>query len=372
MLIVQREFAHDVFSVVIGKMDDDSRIFTSGSPVEIEWGLESQDVRTLHGYVHHTEPISSQGASRDTWLRMVCIGASYVLKEKHQQVWRGARVSSIVREKADAVKFSGDVQEHRQVWESLVQDGSDWDFLVGLAQRIGWTFYADDTDLHFKDPFSNLKHQLDSASYFMTREQNQPGGDWATALHSFHAVSGDNTPDGGQKVQRHLNGVDPRTGDFFSMDTLPAFSGLGAQSTSGPLFTNYETDPVVNIGEAAAKMVGKTRANRFHIQAKAEARGNARVRPGQLIALFGLGQRHIGYWYVHGVEHELSGADYYLHLSLGRDSDFHRFGRPHMRPRTYIPARTTPYGTLIGETPPTMLVGGQWRAAYSPRSYRAG
>jgi hypothetical protein len=371
LTVLQREFSHDVISIVLDNLDDDATVFQTGIPVEVRWGVESAEVSTINGYVHHTEPISVQGIGRVTKLKLVCIGASFVMNQPARRVWQKRTASSIVRALADSQKFSGHIQEHKQVWESLTQDGSDWNFLVSLAQRIGWTFYVDNTDVYFRQPLYNLPLQLETAPYFVsTGPQNPATG--VNNVQTFHVVSGETTPDGGQKAVRYMAGVDPRSGDQYSMSVVPAFGDqLGSESTV-PVFDNYESEPMVNYGEAAANLVGTALANRWHIQAKLEANGNARVRPGMLIALIGVGQRHSGYWYVQGIEHDLSVRGYTLHATLGRDSEFNRFGKPRTRARSVIPPRTTPYGTIIGETPPAIFVGNRWRAAYSPRSYGAG
>ena len=95
------------------------------------------------------------------------------------------------------------------------------------------------------------------------------------------------------------------------------------------------------------------------------------ILPLLAVAMGGLGQRSSGYWYVEGVEHEIS-ESYRMFVDLGRDSDWGRYALPVYRARKAIRQRTDPYGTNLAETPRTLLVNGSWRAAYSPRQYSAG
>lgn len=369
MTVSQREFSHDLVVAHIPIEQAGSKRYEKGTPVEIRWGTSIPNhTNRFYGYVHHTEPVYTRGGTqgRTQTLKLVCIGASYRLKQPRQRIWKMRTSSSIVREIVNGAKFSGDVQSHEAIWESVANPGvSDWSFIVGQAHRIGYTFFASNTDIQFHDRISRFRKLQRSAPVFVAR---QPGDFKGDSVYSFHAVVGETTPDGGDQSIRVVSGVSPRFAEVlttFDRTGTPVEEQL-AQLSFAPEFLKFETDTVVqSIGMASAQLEGAARKNRWHYAAKAEVTGVPSVRQGSPVFFDGLGPRDSGYWYVEGVEHVIRNNDYRMYLDLGRDSSF----VTHMRPveqvgRRVVRQRFDPFGTKKAALPPTTLVGGLWRSSW--------
>lgn len=357
---MRREFAHDVMAALVSG-DDVAQGCTTGTPIMLEWGNSSQEVTTLAGYVHHTEPMAAFGKAN--MVKIVLIGASYILKQPQQQAWQLSTIPAVIRALADSVKFSGDIKPHAQVWPMLTQGGKPtWDFMVSLAKQIGWFLYANSTDIQFHPYLDDIGGARTSALSFSAKSATP-------SIKDFRAVSGEQTPDGGAKADRQLAGIDIRSGTLFQAadDGTTTLLDTVAYEFQQPSFRLYDESPASTYGEAVAVLDGATQANRWHIQAQAEVTGSARLVPGTLVALEGISRRQDGYWYVQSAEHSSGKDDYVTHLLLGRDSDWDQYVRPDPRRRKVVRQRLDPFGTLTTAVPPAKLINNLWRAAYSPR-----
>lgn len=364
--VFQEEYAHDMVALVSYLDDNTPSRYGQGVPVSITWGLLNKRVETFQGYVHHTEPIvvgEGDRAHRNV-VKIVCVGATYPMKEKRQRIWTGRTIPSVLGDVFDSYKLSSHISQSAKTWDALVQAGeTDWMFACGLAQRLGWTLVPNNTDVMVRARSSDLKQARNTTISFRAPQgmREQAGG--LNSILTFQAVDGETTPDGGQKAQRLAYGLDPWQGTPFVASQASVAPQLG-WSSPDPIFKEYSTDTARTYAEAAARLAGDAEGARFYIQADAEVVGDASVRPGKLVCLLGLGSKNNGLWYVQRAEHEVSGGTYSLHLSLGRDARWDTGFRPNLQKRRVIQPRATAFGDTVAETPPTVLVGGAWRAAY--------
>lgn len=369
--VMQHEFRHDVMAAVVEFTDDDQESFKTGTPVEVTWGRSTRQ-ETVYGYLHHPETLGSRTEAGRQYqaVKLVCIGTTFPMNEPRQRIWHQRSIPSIVVEVLDSMKLSGRVQPDHRVWGTLAQSGiSDWEFIVGLAQKLGWSLTVQNTEISFGPPLEQFHDLAVTAPLFTAKNSRfAPDG----GLLEFHIISGETTPDGGVKAVRRMTGVDLRTGDEFYLQSQGLAGYQLGTRASTPVFSRFETISTESLSEANATLQGLTGKNRWYIQATAEVQGRANLRPGQFVALHGIGQKHSGYWYLQGVEHELHGASYTAHLSLGRNAEWDFRRRPAPSHRRPIRLRPTPHGGAVAETPASLLVNGRWRAAYSPRLFDAG
>lgn len=369
MTVTRREFAHELASVIMPYSKQSSRRFETGTPVSMRWGWQPNGMDKFFGYVHHTEPIQVPSRAVDdlkSLVKVVCVGTTFYMKEKRMRAWQDRTVSSVAREILREYQLSAILQEHATVWPSLMCNGvSDWEFLRSLANRVGWTLVPYQSDIIFRERLAGQTHMRDTAPVFVAA---MPGMTESTVI-SMNTVDGELTKDGGSLVERQQYGMDARTlQPFYANDDA---SGLNAERvarwTTAPTFGTFETTPADTYGSAVEELGNSAKRNRWFIQAKAEVRGDTRVRPGMLVVIDGgVGVRERGYWYVQAVAHEVKGDAFRSVLSLGRDSQWDSFDRPEgPRRRRVIRPRNDPFGVQKGEQPPTLLVNNIWRAAYA-------
>lgn len=363
MRVLQREYSHDLVVFTLGNDTGDAGMYKTGTPVLISWGWAPSDIGTFYGYVHHTVPafsVSDEGTPQQ-FLRVVCLGASMIFKEPKHFVYSSRTIPSIIREIVDGAKFSADIQDDDTVWDGVVWDGVPaWSFMVGLAKRIGWSFYSMGTEIQFHDRGRELLKGKDNAPVF-THSQN---------LFLFSTKRGDETPTDAVRANRKVYGLDPRTLQVVSATNAAEISvreQLGFTSVD-PVFTAYETDQVVSsVGQASKVLDGLTYANRWHIQAQAKVAGMGRFRQDRMVLLLGLGQQDNGYWYTMGVDHIYDSGEqsYTMEIQLGRDSAGDTGESPSNPGQRIVKQRLDPFGEPVAAPPPTLLVNGNWRSAWT-------
>ena len=366
MTLLQQEYGHDVVSMVSYRDDNAPNRYSTGTPLTISWGLTNYRVEVFTGYVHHSEPImlpGGQPADRQM-VKVVCVGASWLMKEQHRRIFNGRTIPSVIKEVLDGYRLSGQVTDDTRVWDSLAQAGeSDWEFICALAKRLGWAVYPNNTDVAFRDRRVSPQTSRRTAKAFTAPGVGQPSGGMGQII-TFQAIDGETTPDGGQKANRVLFGMDAMQGTSFVVTQDQPEPTL-AWSSPDPVFLEFQNDTARDYAEASALVAGKTDVNRMYIQAKVEVQGEPAVRPGDVVCLLGMGAKNSGYWYVQSAEHELGVGSYTTHLTLGRDSRWDTGQRPDHRRRRIVRPRYAPYGEVFSEIPASNLINGTWRAAYS-------
>lgn len=364
--VLQKEFHHDIAVVTIYGENAESRKYRTGAPVEIQYGAPS-NVEHFFGYVNHIEPVFEQErVSRNLRkTKVVCVGASWALKAPLQKAYTGRTATSIIREIAEANKFTTDVEESDVVWQQLASPGkTQWEFLVSLAKQIGFTLYCNQTEVRCFDQFAHLRSGKGALPFYAGQEVGSPT---LVTVKEFRPISGETTPVGGEKAKRIAYGVDPRRASVVKVtDDMSTTVTLGREA-SAPIFEKFEQDLVVTDPQQAAQRLGAvTKANRFHLQATATIIGDTRVTQGSIIAILGAGDRNSGYWYVQEVEHKADQQAYVMDVCLGRDS----YGQTTVLTPSgtrVLRERYNPFDSRVAIPPPTVFVNGQWRSAYAAK-----
>jgi hypothetical protein len=336
VLVAQIENAHDVATFVAAPTSLPASL-PEATPLQIRWGYEYGGQQNFYGYVHHVEPLYTEG---DQHIKVVCIGASLPLRSALQRTWRYQSYDSIVREVAAYAFLSADVEPHDTIWPYVVSSGSAWDFLLGLAQKIGYVLTANGTEVKFISPGEVIQRGMTAAPLL--------------DLDLFRPVMGLTVEDGLRRRQSF--GLDQRSGRLFS--TASGTPGYPVDLETGAV--------TASPGEASAVHAGLEWRNRFPHQADAEATGDATITQASLVYVQNVAADYVGQWYVHQVEHEINGGAYQCYLKLGRRTrepwpSFTRPGQP-------VRIRTDPYGEVTGNAPPSVLNNGVWRSGWARRA----
>jgi hypothetical protein len=186
----------------------------SGDPVK--FNFRSKKIKSEWvGYVYKVQQNNTwQGGNTD----IICVGASYMLKETDQKIYRNRTSDQCISEIAKKHGFSAITQRHPRQRDSVVQAGqSDWQLCKRLARQTGFAVYSHNTTLFFVSKDKIYSSKKDSAPYFnyisnqndgaVTREMRMTG-----SIVSFTPHISDNTPEAGVRVDRVVTGVQANTG----------------------------------------------------------------------------------------------------------------------------------------------------------------
>ena len=360
--VVQEDGAHDLALVRVRGVDPTLPCFTSGTPVQLIYGWSPTGLETFYGYVNHVVPEHNHSTDKsiaNVYSTVVCMGLSYPMRNASSAAWASVQASYLVQQKVAQYYLSGVVETDDPVWPQLSNPGvSDWKFLSGLADKLGYCLAVNQSTLKFMSVDQVVNLYSSTIPTFWTKLA-APQPSYAN-ISSFTVLQGETSLAGDNAKLRHVvSGVDSRTGQSFTVYSDPPSPALAASSPT-PYFQVFETDvPATNHLLASPALEGLSAKNRFYIQADADVAGNASITQAVPVLLLGLGSTHSGTWYVMRVVHEVTATNFVTHLKLGRDGTIDNGVRP-QRP----PEQLTGLGDVVSPPPSTVLVNGAWRSAY--------
>jgi hypothetical protein len=206
---------HDLLELKFkGHLTNKKEAIVSGDPIKFNY--RSQKLKnTWVGYVYKIMEDNSWQGGNTT---IICIGASYLLKQTDQKIFLNLTADQCVSRVAKKYGFTDITQRHPRQRDSIVQAGqSDWQLCKRLAKQTGFAFFTDNTTLFFVSRDKIYSSKKDSAPYFryinkendgvVTREQRMTG-----TILSFTPHISDSTPEAGVRVDRVVTGVQSNTG----------------------------------------------------------------------------------------------------------------------------------------------------------------
>lgn len=185
----------------------------SGDPVEFIFKSDKLKT-TWHGYIHHIEqPNTWQGGNTD----IVCVSASWVLKDTDQKIYKNVTADQVVSKIAKSMGMSAVTQRHPRLRKSVAQAGqSFWQVLRSLAKQTGFALLVENTTITFVSKDKIFQSKKKSAPYFRyvhdeidgvsPRELKLTG----TVLE-FSPIISDHAPEMGVRVDRVMSGTSSQT-----------------------------------------------------------------------------------------------------------------------------------------------------------------
>jgi phage protein D len=354
--IIQTVGMHDTAVVTLRGEDMSAPNLVPGTTVMITYGWKPLQLDVFYGYIDHIGSSYEKGTPTvTTYNDVVCLGASYAMKDPVVGAWSNTQASSLVASAAATYGLSSLVQNDDYTWPQLSAPGcSAWEFLVSLANKLGYVLACNKTQVRFVSVDETLNQYLPTMPTFMTRASAPNVA--MQSINNFQATTGESFPMPGRAKARVIaGGIDQRTGQVVNVSNSNSItSTLGARRTM-PFFNQVQSDLVVrDQEEAQAALSGLVQHNRFNNFATASLAGDASVAQGMPIYLTGINPLDNGVWWVEEAVHRFTYTTYSTDVSLGRDSTKDRGLRP----------ISTPYARRSFTAPPTVLIKNRWRAAH--------
>lgn len=312
--IVQKEFAHDVAVLTMQFANKIPSSYRGGKAVTIQWGWLPNDVEFFHGYINHIKRIDTHTKLKT--VEVYCIGASYKMKDIKLRSFKKKQAHQVALQIAKEHHLSITLEHSAFVHDHLTQGArSDWDFLVWLAKRVGYTFYCTKTDIVFtkrvidKNPGKDRPTFLFHPSKWFQRN----------SCYEVHQESGETVPGTAKRI-RQVWGVDNQ-GRVLKTTNRGVLAHLGGTyATTDPIFSAQLARPVSSLVQAKQALEAKAEEHRFNTIGTAVLSGNTKVHQGTTIRLTGVAPDSNGFWYVTEVDHIVTATDYRLTVAIGRDS----------------------------------------------------
>lgn len=308
--IRQVEYLHEVCVVTLAYQDKNSQNFAEGSRVTVRYGWGPRDTDYFYGYVHHTEQNEADSERRE--LHVWCVGPSWPFKQSRQRTYRDATVTSVAATLANEHNFSLAVSSSDVVFPTVSQAGrSDWQLLVWMARRVGFTVYANRTELVVSAREIDESNTRQVPTFQLIRGA-------ALTRNTCLSISSDlgKTTPNTAWLDRSMSGV--------ADDGTIITAGVRATDRTGggsALLSEQVVDTSRSRLDAAQRLAGADRLNRFRVRATAALSGDVRVTQGATIRITNSSRLDDGLWYVEAAEHTLvQSGTYETTVTLARDS----------------------------------------------------
>lgn len=291
-----------------------------GTPVEINLKYNNNRKKFL-GYVHHIKPEKTPGTN---FTEVVFIGASFVMKQASQTIYRDITADQIVQRIAKKHGFVAYTVPHNRVYPQVAQAGhTDWEIMVRLAKQCGYSLRTENTELYFQPMLNEYTNFRTEASSFIMLSANNTAG---TTIYSFNPLIGESLEfDDSLKAAVAVSGVDKFSTDPVSITKLKRNKKTRKKQKS-EYFDRFDTSVVApDMATAAFEAEAAENRNAFPYRATVEVIGSPEVKVDSTVYLNGLGPTYSGYWTVLSVEHkivetELKRQTFSTVLVVGTDS----------------------------------------------------
>lgn len=319
----QKMFEHDV--LVLEYVRTSSRWFDTlktGTPVTFSW---SQDGRRSSwvGYVSHVSKDST--TQKKKMMKIVCVGASYVLKARAARVFKNSSVTDAAKKIANefGLGFVGEPSSRK--FDQLSMTGESYfSWLQKQAKRVGYGFIVRNATI-FMRPLDKFINESASNATVMTMWGPSPaaGVEYLDrTADSFTVLHGDYL-DGQDDLNTHkvTAGVNPLTGAQVTSTTSPNKTGKKIKATTkSAIFSDYTTEVVHSKPYSKQASKDLAAAAKLTLPAKLTGQGDPRLAPFRAVYLEGTGPSTDGYWVVKEVHHMfLYAGDYQVEMRVATD-----------------------------------------------------
>lgn len=312
----QEHYAHDYAKLYFRDWAVSMRQVKPGTPMKVKI-----DNKEIVGYVHDIKNVQN---AQKNFTEITFIGASYVMRQSSQQVYKNATVDQVIKQIAIKYNFAYKLTPHPRVFPHISQGGlTDWEFMVKLAKQVGYLLRAEGTSLFFHPLLQDFNDLIGEAPIFT---KNDAGFKNENGIYHFAPVVGETLSHfGADKSATSVGGVNPRTGVPFKFTKQPRTATTRVISQAD-LFDRHATNVVANdYTTASFESYAADDKSTFPYAAETEVMGMASLRPGHPIYINNVGPEYSGYWTILEVRHEvieeqLNVQRYTTHLLLGTDS----------------------------------------------------
>jgi hypothetical protein len=334
--------------------------------VQMQYGWQSVDLEYFYGYVDHIESHYDRAVGDNSTLEdVVCLGASYALKDPFSGGWTNAQASSLVQQIATKYYLSSVIETDDTTWPQLAAPGdSAWCFLTQLANKTGYSLACNKTMVRFTSIDLAVQRYWSTMPVFLSRKTSVPFSQ--QTITKFQSLQGEALGlNGHTKATRTVSGLDIQTGQIVTASDNGSDPVPLGQNWNYPFFSQQVTGSVVTSqGHAQSVLNGMSQTNRFAYQATATISGLTAVRQGVPIVISGIDSNNDGTWWVQEVTHKIQQASYSMDVSLGRDALGNTGAWP-IQGSSVVYTPSNPFAYTIANAPPTKLVNNRWRAAYA-------
>ncbi|CAB4123869.1 hypothetical protein UFOVP45_44 [uncultured Caudovirales phage] len=322
--LYQEAYMHDRLVISFPKISDVwFKTLKRGVQIQFSW-KQGTSSNVWIGYVNSVNRRTV--GQREQLMEITCVGASAVLKQRSQEVFKNKTIPEVAQIIAAKYKlhFVGE-PDSRRFPHLPISGQSYWQWLVEHAKLIGYVVYMDGITLVFRPIDKVLDSGASNAPLLSMHSTDLPinSQPFDRTLDELRVINGDyNEGTEFSNTNKIVGGIDPITGKPLYSAKIPNKIGRNLRvKPSGVIYDEYQTDKVVNTTTAVESVAtGAAQLSRFNIPAKIVGQGDVRTRPYSLVQVSGTGDVTDGFWVVLKVHHMIHRVgDYQMEISAVTD-----------------------------------------------------
>jgi len=195
-----------------GKPSGKKQSLISGDPVIFTY-RSGKLKSTWYGYIHHiSQDLSISGGNTD----VVCVGASWLLKNTDQKVYKNITSDQVISKIAKKHSMAAVVQRDPRVRPQISQSGqSDWQLCRSLAKQSGFALLTENTTITYVSKDKIYLNKKSSAPYFNYID-DEDGGVVPMSVRmtgtiiAFAPMISDQAPELSGRLDRVITGVNAK------------------------------------------------------------------------------------------------------------------------------------------------------------------
>lgn len=284
-----------------------AKAMATGSPVRVTWRNDKTTGEFVGTVANQKSPVYQKLKRTNT---IVCVGASFPLKENESKIWLNKTASEIATDIARKYHLVPVVTPHNVRFnQQSLSSQSYWEKLNELAYKIGYAVHVSGVELHFHPIDQMIDRFMTSIpvlAYANTLDGVSASYE-APTLDYFNVNFSDFNETLSQKrTEKVVGGVDPITGKSFVTKTSPSKAGKALRkNVKDPLFSSVETDTVSESPQMAkARAEAHAQHSRLSITAEGTAQGDPRISPYRTVEIRNVGGGN-GFWVVSKAVHHM-------------------------------------------------------------------
>jgi hypothetical protein len=296
VILHQEVFTHDYAEIELRDWSVDPLNIKPGSLMT----LTIRD-KTYHGYVHQLD--NEQTTAKHS-TKIGFIGATYVMKQSSQKIYRNMSADQVVAAIATRYNFAYKVTPHPRVYDQISQAGlTDWQLMVKLAKESGYFLRAENTEIYFHPLTEDFNNLITSALSF---QKGDAGFKPVRPIYKFSPVISETLKHFGfKKAATSVAGVNPVNGSIFKVTVQNSFVP-SRDISNQEFFDDHDTHKVAPSYEIASSLSNASdEYSRFPYAADVDIIGTESLRPCLPVYLKNVGEEYSGYWTILKVMHKV-------------------------------------------------------------------
>jgi hypothetical protein len=183
-------------------------VIAGGDPVHFRY-RQGDEVADFYGYVTDVHQTNGPRANHTD---VVCVGASYLMKNTVQAIYKNLTADQIITKVCAKYGFDALTQHHPRVRPAITQAGlTDWQLMRSLAMQTGFALLASNTVITFMSKDKIYADKKPTAPYFNYVNNVTTGITpkvmriYGTIL-DFAPIISDEAPESGVRADRIITG----------------------------------------------------------------------------------------------------------------------------------------------------------------------